>query len=87
MPEKWTLKLLRPASNYLKRLPNNEALRIIDALELIVSNPENSPIKPLAGRTEWSYRVGDRRILMRVEMETREIIITRIGSRGDVYKK
>ena len=87
MPEKWTLKLLQPASNYLKRLPNNEALRIIDALELIVSNPENSPIKPLAGRTEWSYRVGDRRILMRVEMETREIIITRIGSRGDVYKK
>ncbi len=87
MPEKWKLKLLRPASNYLKRLPNTEVLRIIDALELIASNPENSPIKPLAGRPEWSYRVGDRRILMRVEIEKREIIITRIGSRGDVYKK
>ncbi len=87
MPEKWELKLLRPASNYLKRLPNKEALRILDALELIASNPENSPLKPLAGRSEWSYRVGDRRILMRVEIEKREIIITRIGNRGDVYKK
>ncbi len=87
MPEKWELKLLRPASNYLKRLPNKEALRILDALELIASNPEDSAIKPLAGRPEWSYRVGERRILMRVEMEKREIIITRIGSRGDVYKK
>ena len=87
MPERWELKFLRPATNYLKRLPNKEALRILDALELIANNPENSSIKPLAGRAEWSYRVGDRRIIMRVETEKREIIITRIGSRGDVYKK
>ncbi|MBW6463459.1 MAG: type II toxin-antitoxin system RelE/ParE family toxin [Firmicutes bacterium] len=87
MPEKWELKLLRPASNYLKRLPNKEALRIINALELIANNPESSAVKPLSGRSEWSYRVGDRRILMRVEIEKREIIITRIGNRGDVYRK
>ncbi len=87
MPEKWKLIFLRPASNYLKRLPNKEALRIIDALELIASNPDNAPIKPLAGRTEWSYRVGDRRILIRIEMEKREVIVTRIGNRGDIYKK
>jgi len=34
LPEKWKLKLLRPASNYLKRLPNTEVLRIIDAFLL-----------------------------------------------------
>ena len=87
MPENWELKLLRPASKYLKRLPNNEALRILDMLELIAKDPEGSALKPLAGRPEWSCRVGDRRILMQVDIENREIIITRIGNRGDVYKK
>ena len=87
MPEKWKLIILRPARNYLQRLPGKEANRILNSLAEIEKDPEAAPIKPLKGREEWSYRVGRRRILMHILFEEQKIIITRIGSRGDIYRK
>ena len=87
MPKKWQVILLRQAKSYLKRLPANEVERILNALYLVQKDPEKADIKPLEGRPEMSLRVGDKRILMRINTSEKEIVITRIGSRGDIYKK
>ena len=87
MPEGWELIILRRPRRYLERLPKDEQERILQALEALQADPERTPVKPLVGRPEGSLRVGDRRILLRMEKERGRIVITRIGSRGDVYKQ
>jgi len=57
------------------------------ALYLVQDDPDRADIKPLEGRSEMSLRVGDKRILMQINTSKQEIIVTRIGSRGDIYKK
>lgn len=57
------------------------------ALYLVQVDPDRADIKPLEGRSEMSLRVGDKRILMQINTSKQEIIVTRIGSRGDIYKK
>ncbi len=87
MPKGWQVVILRRPKRYLERLPKDEQERILQALEDLQVDPERTPVKPLAGRPEWSLRVGDLRILLRLERERGQIIVTRIGPRGDVYKQ
>ncbi len=87
MPDSWQVILLRQAKRYLERLPVDEQERILDLLAALQDNPENVSIKPLVGRSEWSLRVGSRRILLQIVQEQGKIFVTRIGSRGDVYKR
>ena len=78
--------VLRPARNYLERLPAAERKRILDALTRLAESPEESSLKKLQGRLEWSLRVGSTRILLIPQEEQRLLVVTRIGPRGDVYK-
>ena len=82
----WRIVLLRPAQNYLERLPSHERKHVLDVLDQLANDPGRAPVKPLKGRPEWSLRIGDRRALVRVERESRTFFVTRIGPRGDVYK-
>lgn len=86
VPE-WHLLLLREARRALDKLPRHEQDRVLDALERLEQNPFATPAKPLQGRPEWSLRVGELRVLLRVEREARRLVVTRIGPRGDVYKR
>ena len=86
MHRKWRVIILKQGRKYLQRLPQKDCWRILDVLDQLQNNPANVDIKPLGGRPEWSLRMGDLRILMRFNSVKREIVITRIGRRGDVYK-
>ncbi len=86
MPE-WGVILLREARRYLERLPSAEQERVIDALARLEQDPFALPVKPLQGRPEWSLRVGEYLILLRVERAERRLVVTRIGPRGDIYKR
>jgi mRNA interferase RelE/StbE len=82
----WRLVLLRPARNYLQRLPVRDRDSILDALEALVKDPGAAPVKKLKGRPEWSLRVGPWRVLLMPDPLNRVLVVTLIGPRGDVYK-
>jgi len=82
----WRLVLLRPARNYLERLPARERGSILDALEALVKDPSAAAVKKLRGRPEWSLRVRWRRVLLIPDRVNRVFVVTLIGPRGDVYK-
>lgn len=82
----WRLVLLRPARNYLERLPTRDRESILDALEAFLENPGAARVKKLKGRREWSLRVGSRRVLLIPDWSNRVLVVTLIGPRGDVYK-
>lgn len=83
----WSYLLLKPAERYLDRLSSSDQQRIVNALESLRLDPESSDIKPLKGRSDWRLRVGNYRILFLLDKENKVFIVTRIGPRGDVYKK
>jgi mRNA interferase RelE/StbE len=44
--------LLRQAERYLERMPKNDQIRILEALDTLISDSTKLDIKPLYGRDE-----------------------------------
>jgi len=83
---RWKVVLLKPAERYLDSISKNERQRVINALKILQDNPEASLYKKLKGRSEWSLRVGRKRILFRLDRGKKYFVITQIGPRGDIYR-
>ncbi|MDP3898508.1 MAG: type II toxin-antitoxin system RelE/ParE family toxin [Mesorhizobium sp.] len=86
----WTIRLLEAAERDLRKLHRNEAKRVRDFLMERVAKLDNprvigdAPVGPLKGY--WRYRVGDYRILCRIEDEKLVIVAVEIGHRSDIYR-
>nr|WP_277875233.1 type II toxin-antitoxin system RelE/ParE family toxin [Alkalinema sp. FACHB-956] len=77
---------MKPAQKYLERMQPDEQLRIVEALDTLLTAPEMLDIKPLKGRPELRLRVGKYRVLFIEDQEAHTYVVTVIGARGDVYK-
>jgi len=69
-------------------LPESVAFAVIDLITgPLLENPRRLGA-PLRGELEgvWSARRGTYRILYRIDDANREVIILRIGHRGDIYR-
>jgi mRNA interferase RelE/StbE len=71
---------LPAAAKALKRLPLNQAERIMRAIGKLPSGD----VKRLQGRPEYRLRVGSWRVIFLMEAET--IMVTDVGARGDIYR-
>ena len=78
--------LLRQAERYLRKMQTNDQVRILKALDSLISDISSLDVKSLKGRPEFRLRVGKYRILFREDQENQVYVITNIGSRGDIYK-
>lgn len=83
----YTVHLERRAERELRRLPR-DVIKRIDAVFLqLAVDPLPDGVVKLSGRTNagWRIRVGDYRILYRIEGE--RIVIYRIRHRRDAYRQ
>ena len=78
--------LLKAAERYLSRMQPDDQVRILKALDTLVSDDRELDIKQLKGRPELRLRVGKYRILFVEDRENQVYVVTAINSRGDVYK-
>jgi len=78
--------LLKSAQRYLQRMQLDDRVRIVKALDALVTDSTGLDIKPLKGRLEFRLRVGKYRILFVEDTDNEVYVVTQIGSRGDVYK-
>ncbi len=90
--EPYTLESLpRKVVNFIRRRDQVTQERINTAFEYIVRSPfrhENPTIiKRLRGskKEHYRYRIGDIRLIYRVDREKRTIRIIQIDNRGDIY--
>ena len=86
----WTVRLSAGAKKSLRKLDKPAAKRITAYLREKIekgTNPRDSG-KALKGSLceLWRYRVGQYRIVCRIEEEMVEVIVLRIGHRKEVYK-
>lgn len=87
----WIIDLTPEARKDLAKIGATEAKRILKFLHQRLSLKENPRDmgKALAGPTLselWRYRVGDYRVLCRIEDKKIRIVVVKIGHRNKVYK-
>ncbi len=88
----WKIEISPAASAALDKLASASATRVLKFLyERIASRDDPRSVgKALVGSELaglWRYRVGDYRILCRIEEEKISIIVVVIGHRSEVYRK
>lgn len=85
----YELVVTAPAARAIQEsLPEAVAFAAIDFITgPLLSDPKRVGV-PLRGQLEgiWSARRGTYRILYRVNDESREVVILRVGHRRDIYR-
>ena len=69
-------------------MPRNTAKLIREKLEMIAADPyaDHPNAKKLQGREGYRLRVGDWRVIYKIEKEQLAIIVLKVASRGEAYK-
>lgn len=87
----WAIEFVPAAAKELKKLGKGEAARIIATLEQRIAalNDPRSLGSALTGELSglWRWRIGDYRVIARIEDERITILIVRIGHRREVYRR
>jgi len=78
-----------PAKNFIKKLDSKNGQRIIKAIEKLAEDPIPHDAKRIYGTNEklFRIRVGDFRVLYRIDYEKIIIIVVDIDSRKRVYRE
>ena len=75
----------KPAKKFIDKLPKNEKIRIIKAIENL---PDGVDIKKLKGHDNvYRLRIGDYRILYTVDNGEYTVIVINAGNRVQIYQQ
>lgn len=86
MPQ-YEIVFARSARKELQALSNDVAVRILEKIGLLASNPRPSACKKLRGYSNlWRLRVGEYRIIYTIYDDKRIIDISVIRHRSEAYR-
>jgi mRNA interferase RelE/StbE len=78
----------KEATKSLLRMPRNTAKLIRQKLEMIAADPyaDHPNARKLQGREGYRLRVGDWRVIYKIQSQQLIIMVLKVASRGEVYK-
>lgn len=83
----YKIEFLKTAEKEFDKLPKEIQKRIANKLESLTINPYPSDVKALKnGEGRLRVRVGDYRMIYRVENDRLVILIIKVGNRKNVYR-
>ena len=84
----WHVKISQEAEKELKNLDDFDRTRIIEKLEWIGKNFDS--ITPIALGADWrgfyKFRIGDYRVIYKIDWDEKVIFVVAIGHRSKIYK-
>lgn len=83
---KYRVSILRRAQKELANLPSEAFERVRDALRGLADDPRPLGCKKLQGREGWRIRVGNYRVLYKIDDDQHTVEVVHIGHRRDVYR-
>jgi len=85
----WKIDFTPAAVKQIKKLGPENGRRITGFLRDNISNDPRSRGKALKGalREFWRYRVGNFRVLVRIEEQRLLVLVVRVGYRKEVYRR
>ncbi len=85
--ENYSVEFLRTALKELSKLPKDVQQRIATKIDELKTNPHPPGVIALTnGDGRLRLRVGDYRIIYRIEEDKLVIVIIKVGHRRNVYK-
>jgi len=86
VPE-YRVALKSSAEKEFFRLPDPVSDRIFRKIKALGTDPRPNGCKKLiGGRNAWRIRIGDYRVIYTIDDESREVEVTRIAHRREVYQ-
>lgn len=86
----WTIEFVPAAAKELKALDRQVAARIVRTLEerIAASDDPRALGAALAGEHAgyWRWRIGDYRVIARIEDERVTVLVVRVAHRREVYR-
>ena len=83
----YRVELTPDARKSLKRVPADVQERVLAALFLLGQTPRPSSVKKLSDKRDlYRIRVGDYRVLYRIQDTVLLVLVVKIGHRRDVYR-
>jgi len=86
-PSQWQVIITPNVKKRLSKLNRPEREKLLQVLIDLEEDPFHQDVKSLKGRPEWRLRVGQWRVLLRVDRANLVIVALALGTMGDVYKK
>ena len=87
----WRIEFVPAAAKELKKLGKTEAARIITTLETRIAELDDPRTLGSALTGElgglWRWRIGDYRVVARIEDERITILVVRVAHRREVYRR
>ena len=84
--QQWEIILPSKVVKKIMRTQPKEQVRIKQKILALKDGIDKEECKRLQGRIDWRMKVGNWRVLFRIDFIRKQILITDFGSRGDVYK-
>lgn len=83
----WTIDISRQAQREIDGLPTEIKDRVKSSLAGLITHPRQGDIRKLAGRpNEFRLRIGDWRVIFRVEKARKQVVILAVRPRGSAYQ-
>ena len=85
----YSVRISPAASREIRKLDRPVQKRIIDKLDELERDPRPNGIEKLSGSDEPRYRVrvGDYRIIYRIDDKILTVLVLKIGDRKEIYRK
>jgi mRNA interferase RelE/StbE len=83
----WRVEVEQRAQKDLARLDMPVRRRVVTAFRKLAEDPYSGSLRKLTGRPESRLRVGDWRVLVTLDNETKAIRVQRVLPRGRVYDR
>ncbi len=77
----------RKANKAIARLPDTACQRVKDAITELTNDPRPPRCVKLSGREGYRIRIGDYRVIYRVDDRTQRVEVFRVAHRGDAYER
>jgi mRNA interferase RelE/StbE len=84
---RWHVIVARQADKVLARAPRDLALRLYRAIQALADGPRHAGCAKLVGYDLWRVRVGDWRIIYRIEDDRLVVVVIEIATRGAAYRE
>lgn len=86
----YKVDLSKKAQDVYKKAERPLARKLARCFEQLERDPRNhNNVKPLSGKLggHFRYRVGDHRVLYRIDEPRKTVVVVKIAHRGDAYKQ
>jgi len=84
--EGFSVVWLKSAHKNFEKLPASTQKAIIKQIDFLPTTHENSDIKKLKGHSElYRLRIGDYRIIFSIDKKIKQICISAVGHRREIY--